>query len=366
MGLKEMVRPPIKILFNVWADAGNMNAQSLNARDIALRLDTTRFQSNMFVGGEPDPRVLNHPQIRLIQLPPRCGSLVVLTHLIWGRYDIVVYPPFIGYVRYFHPLGVLWKRKKLVMPVEGPIDNTEGMNQKIYHQYCGIIRKSDVVVPISEYLSEWVQRETGVKPFPSIPVGVDTSFFTPGFRNGHPGIDVVFVGRLIQRKGPDFVLEAARVFPRVEFSLVGTSYGREDSTFASELKRRTLEEGLSNVRFLGKLLQADIRKLMQQADILLLPSRVEGIPKVTLEAAATGLPCIVFEDYRTPSVINGVTGFQTRTSEEMIDRLRSLIENETLRRKMGAAAVEHARKFDWNLITKQWEDIFERTVTRCN
>jgi len=203
-----------------------------------------------------------------------------------------------------------------------------------------------------------MQEETGVKPFASIPVGVDTSFFTPSYRNGHPDIHVLFVGRLIRRKGLDLVLEAARIFPSVKFSLVGTAYDREDSAFASELRRRTVEEGLSNVRFLGKLLQVEIRDLMQEADILLLPSKIEGIPKVTLEAAATGLPCIVFEDYETPSVINGVTGFQTKTFEEMIDRLRVLIENQNLRREMGACAVEHAKKFDWNLIAKQWERLF--------
>jgi glycosyltransferase involved in cell wall biosynthesis len=44
---------------------------------------------------------------------------------------------------------------------------------------------------------------------------------------------------------------------------------------------------------------------MRESDILLVPSRLEGIPRVTLEAAAAGLPAVVFDDYQTPSVLLG-------------------------------------------------------------
>jgi glycosyltransferase involved in cell wall biosynthesis len=98
--------------------------------------------------------------------------------------------------------------------------------------------------------------------------------------------------------------------------------------------------------------------IMRQSDIFLLPSRLEGIPKVTLEAAATGLPCIVFRDYETPSVIDGVTGFQVGSLEEMMRALEKLIADPSLRERMGAAARKHVEKFDWDLVSVQWQSAY--------
>jgi len=357
-----MKRFPIKILFNVWADTNNTNAQSLNARDIALRLNPERFESSMFLAREPDKRLLSHKGIHLIHLPARFGSVVMVSHLIWGRYDILFYSPYIKCAEWYRFLRTMGKRKKLILPVEGPLQSSRDENPKAFLTFRRILAQSHVIVPISESLREFVEESTGFKASICIPVGVDTRFFTPCDRNGSKNIRVLFVGRLIQRKGPDLVLEAARIFQNVEFSLVGTTYGREDGLFASELKRRTSEEGLANVRFLGKLSQGQVRDLMHRSDILLLPSRIEGIPKVTLEAAATGLPCIVFDGYHTPSVVNGVTGFQVKTFQEMLRRLGDLIKNREQRLGMGIAGTQHAKKFDWEIIVKQWERVFEETV----
>jgi len=355
---------PIKILFNVWADANNTNAQSLNARDIALRLAPACFESSMFVRGKPDPRLLEHNGIRLIRLPRRLGSAKMLAQLVWGKYDILFYQPYIKCAEWYRLLIRMGKKKKLIVPVEGFIENTTPENVRALRKFHEVLTRSDVVVPISEFLREWIEREIGLKSCFCIPVGVDTNFFTPIPRNGSNHIHIIFVGRLIERKGVHLVLEAARIFPGVEFVIVGTSYDREDNLFATGLMQRTLQEGLRNVNFLGKLSQVELRDLMQTSDILLLPSRIEGIPKVTLEAAATGMPCIVFNDYRTPSVLHNVTGFQVNTVEEMLKRLRELIENKHLRSKMGAAGAEHAKKFDWRIIAKQWEQVFEETVKK--
>ena len=97
---------------------------------------------------------------------------------------------------------------------------------------------------------------------------------------------------------------------------------------------------------------------MRESDIFLLPSRLEGIPKVSLEAAATGLPCVVFRDYETPSVIDGVTGFQVETIEGMMQVLAKLIADRDLRQRMGAAGREHVANFDWDAVSGQWQSAY--------
>ena len=79
---------------------------------------------------------------------------------------------------------------------------------------------------------------------------------------------------------------------------------------------------------------------------------------MTLEAAATGLPCIVFRDYQTPSVMDGVTGFQVATTEEMMQTLATLISDRALRQRMGEAARKHMANFDWNVVARQWQKAY--------
>jgi len=145
-----------------------------------------------------------------------------------------------------------------------------------------------------------------------------------------------------------------------KFLLAGSGRGG----FEEGLRRRCLEQNISNVRFLGSQLQPAMVEIMQRSDIFLLPSRLEGIPKVTLEAAATGLPCIVFDDYQTPSVVDGETGFQIKTVEDMHERLRLLLHDVPLRQKLGTAAVCHARAFDWDTVARIWEEVYLQLADR--
>jgi D-inositol-3-phosphate glycosyltransferase len=130
------------------------------------------------------------------------------------------------------------------------------------------------------------------------------------------------------------------------------------------LRRRYLELNLPNVSFEDPVPQHQLAEAMRESDVFLLPSRVEGVPKVTLEAAAAGLPCIVFDDYQTPSVVDGITGFQVKTFEEMLERLQLLIQDSALRDKMGACAVCHARQFEWDSVAARWAETLDSVVPR--
>jgi glycosyltransferase involved in cell wall biosynthesis len=53
-----------------------------------------------------------------------------------------------------------------------------------------------------------------------------------------------------------------------------------------------------------------------------------------------------------------------KTFEEMLERLRQLIENRDLRLKMGLAAVQHIKQFDWDVVVKRWEEVFQELISR--
>ena len=78
----------VRILFLPAVDAGNTNAQSLNVREIALRLDPERFQSTLYYEHEPDPRLRGWPGISLRRLPSQRKTFQIVREMLAG-YDII-------------------------------------------------------------------------------------------------------------------------------------------------------------------------------------------------------------------------------------------------------------------------------------
>lgn len=352
----------IRILFNVCADMDNVNAQSLNAREIALRLNPGMFECALFAQ-RPDFRFLGKSSIKFVFLPGRFKSFYKMFYFMFGNHDIIFYPPDYNLLKLYLCLRWLGKRKRIVMPLEGPFSYLKQKNFKAYYKVVEALKSSDFIVPVSELVKNELEQEVGIKAYGCLSVGVNTKFFTPVNRGIRKKVKVLFVGRLIKRKGVDLVIQAAKVFPEVEFQLVGFAYDLKDEEFVYSLKDEIGKCHLHNVSFLGKLAQEQVLSAMQESDIFLYPSRVDGLPKVTLEAAACGLPCVIFDDYKSVSVIDGITGYQVKTFEQMIEKLRLLIFDGALRLRLGNAALIHARKFDWDIIAQYWEQRLERIAT---
>ena len=352
---KNVIPSPISILFMAPADADNTNAQSLNAREIALRLDPERFISTFFYEQLPDPRLEKRPNIRLVKLTSRNRAWRILREML-SRPHLITYMDYSPAAYAFLHLPAMVRRNTItVLHVEAPAAQLSGATGMLQFLHDGVAPRCTVHTAITEFVLRDMKRH-GYSSEYILPVGVDTRFFIPPATRQNPQPVVLFAGTIVERKGADLVLEAARQIPEAQFRIVGS--GRDG--FEENLCQQARDSELGNIQFLGPQPQPALVEIMQQSDIFLLPSRLEGIPKVTLEAAATGLPCVVFRDYETPSVIDGKTGFQVGTFDQMIERLRDLIRNPRLRWEMSAAAVLHAQSFDWNLVARRWEEAYLR------
>jgi glycosyltransferase involved in cell wall biosynthesis len=106
-------------------------------------------------------------------------------------------------------------------------------------------------------------------------------------------IRLVFVGTLAQLyKAPDVLIDAVSLCVRqgldLELVLVG------DGKHRAELEAQAAELGLGErVHFAGRLPAGDgVRAQLDRADVFVLPSYQEGLPRAMIEAMARGLPCI--------------------------------------------------------------------------
>ena len=152
-------------------------------------------------------------------------------------------------------------------------------------------------------LSESIQREAiacGFRREQAViaPNGVDTERFAPASpaaraqARAAAGVGnefcLLFVGRLVERKGVDVLLRALAASQRARSSrLLVVGDGPERARLEQIAKETGIE---AQVRFLGE--HADVAPFHACADALVFPSRLEGLPNALLEAMASGLPSI--------------------------------------------------------------------------
>jgi glycosyltransferase involved in cell wall biosynthesis len=351
----------IRLFSPVFVYTDSTNAQSLNVREIALRLDPRVFEVTFYYKTTiPDARLMNMPHIRLKKLPSRLGSLVLAYEMIWGKYDILFYlVPGSRDLAIYWQLHRMGRRKKIVTSVEGSAEQLNAIKPSSRAKRLELIRRSHFKFGITDYISESMSSVFGLD-MPVLPIGVDLRRFHSSInRSNHDlPIKVLFVGSIQPRKQPHLLLELAKEMKSesVEFHIIGKP---ADDEYYSRLLQCKEKDQLNNVLFHGSVPNETIQSWMEKCDMLILPSRLEGMPKVTMEAAATGLPCIILDDYHTPSVVDGVTGFQVKTFDEMQTRLRQLVADPELRRRMGKAATTHIQQFDWDRVALQWSKMFQ-------
>jgi glycosyltransferase involved in cell wall biosynthesis len=200
--------------------------------------------------------------------------------------------------------------------------------------------------------------------------GVDTQRFQP--RSIHvqlerPRARVVFAARLLWDKGvAEFVAAAQRLYAQginAEFVIAGDPDPGNPASIPEETLSKWRE--LPFISMLGHV--ADMAAFLESADVMVLPSYREGLPRGLIEAAAAGLP-IVTTDVPgcRETVENGVNGFLTpaRDSSLLAEALLKLLENPELAKQMGVAGRAKAlSEFDEQLVFSKTLDVYRELVT---
>jgi glycosyltransferase involved in cell wall biosynthesis len=172
--------------------------------------------------------------------------------------------------------------------------------------------------------------------------GVDTRRFAPaGPPPSRPGPRFLMIARLIREKGIAEYLDAAatvkRQYPDVQFAVLGAADPR-NPTALSARELETLRRS-DVVTWLGET--DDVRPHIAQADVLVLPSYREGLPRTLIEGGAMGRPAIATDVVGCRDVVvHGETGLLVppMNAEALAAAMLDLIKDPRRRVAMGAAA----------------------------
>jgi colanic acid/amylovoran biosynthesis glycosyltransferase len=221
-------------------------------------------------------------------------------------------------------------------------------------------------------VSKFVQRKLLEQGFPSEKIfvqytGVDTRKFKPASTEDRPII--LFVGRMVEFKGPEFLIRAAsevqRQFPAAEVVLIGDGPLRKDLEGLAK-------QSLRRCSFLGVRAAEEVRDWMNRASMLCMPSvttrsgEAEGFGMVCAEAQAVGKPVVAFSCGGIQEIIShGVTGFLApeRDWRALARNLVTLLQNAELRERFGRSGREAIlRQFDLERCTRQLEGVYGMVV----
>ncbi|HEX7056423.1 MAG TPA: glycosyltransferase family 4 protein [Bacilli bacterium] len=226
----------------------------------------------------------------------------------------------------------------------------------------GVAEKCEVIHPgvdTRKFASKWAQgRKREIRRFAAL--------------HGLAGKKVVlYVGRLIPRKGVHHLLDAfpkiLRRVPNAKLVLVGGAFygSKRETPYVRSLRQKAKKSG-GHVRFVPYVPHNRLDPWFRAADVVVVPSdKREAFGLVNVEAMASGVPVVATNGGGIAEVVaDGETGILVATNrfvEHLADAVCRLLTDEALRRKMGQRGVDRAKEhFTWERTARSYRGLYAR------
>jgi len=353
----------------------------------------------------PDTRSIEKAKLYTVTLPfpvaftghpewPDCKLYTALTNEeIWEIYDAFLratikavedFKPEIIHVHHAFPTAWLAAFIKdtyninYVVTIHGSELPTLERDRRYYQRTYDAMYRAKRIFPNSGYTRDWFLRifkGNFHEKCRVIPGGVNINKFVFTER-GYKDVDnklglhgrpvVVFAGKLTKYKGVEYLIGAAK---KIHGEVVILGEGPE----RGRLQEKAAQLGLTNVHWVGHL-GAGVQKLApyySRADVFVAPSVWdEPLGLVILEAMACNTPVVVTRKGGIPlAVKEGFNGLfvRARNSAEIVEKVNKLLDNESLRLKMGQNARRSVEeRFSWETISHKFEKRYGKFARKPN
>lgn len=212
-------------------------------------------------------------------------------------------------------------------------------------------------------------RDMAHQMFPDLPIqvipnGVDVRRFAAGQeRIPDKPVRILFVSRLIRRKGLQFLIDAVpliRQHTSTPFVIKVIGDGPDKELFLQQIEARGVRQYF---KFIGYVDHDKLPEYYFDADIFVLPSLAEGMPNVVLEAMGSGLPVVATNVPGSEELVrNGENGFlvPARDTDALAQALIPLINNRQLQENMGYQSRIQAQAYMWDIIMEQYLTLYRK------
>jgi type III pantothenate kinase len=267
-------------------------------------------------------------------------------------------------VQTFHALGTVKRR------YQGGMDTSPAGRIGIESE---IARRADrILATCSDEVFELMRMGAHSERLAVVPCGVDLDLFSPDGPAAPRGERqrLLYVGRLVQRKGVGNVISALSQMPGVELLVAG---GPDSEQIDKDPETRRLIELAENrgvaerVQLLGRVGREQLPALFRSADAVVSVPWYEPFGIVPLEAMACGVPVIASAvGGMIDSVVDSRTGVHVppRDPERLAEAARDLLADRERCRAYGAAGARRVRRlYDWRRVAAQVLEVYEQVAT---
>lgn len=225
-----------------------------------------------------------------------------------------------------------------------------------------IWKRAYALVANSQGLKELAEEFCDKYPILVFPNGVDTDYWHPKEREHKDNsINLLFISRLIERKGLQFVIPGLRKLQdesgkKVHLTIVG------DGPYREKLEQLVEENQVSEmVSFLGQKDKDELAPIYQDGDVFIFPSKKEGMPNAVLEAMACGLPIVMSPCQGSEELIDGngiITDSDLSRFNEYILKILNMEDDEL--KAMSNCSLKRAKEmFSWESVAGNYLQLFE-------
>ena len=228
------------------------------------------------------------------------------------------------------------------------------------------LRRADALVAISPSTRDELLRQYGIRSdeISLIPVGIDTRRFFPE-EEGRRANELLYVGRLDERKGVRFLFEALPLIaarcPEARLRVVG------EGALRPALERMAAAQHVaSHVEFMGWVPETQLIELYRRSRALLVPSRFEGLGVAALEALACGTPVVATDTPGLRDVVrDNRTGYLVPfgDSQALAQSAITLLTDAERWKRFSRESVQYVQEhFAWERIVRAYASLIRKTV----
>ena len=174
---------------------------------------------------------------------------------------------------------------------------------------------------------------------------------------------IIFIGRLVKNhKRPHLLIEAfAKLVDDFPDWIVEIWGGGAKRSYQKNLEESIQRAGLERRVFL-KGTTHEVASVLQKGDLFVFPSAFEGFGLTLAEGLSMGLPAVGYKNCVAVNELiqDGVNGILAEDGVDgLVQSMRTLMENQALRMKMGKAARESMRQYEASVIWTAWEKLLD-------
>ncbi|MCK4473684.1 glycosyltransferase family 4 protein [Candidatus Parcubacteria bacterium] len=224
--------------------------------------------------------------------------------------------------------------------------------------------KIDGVIGVAQLNLEYFKNFK--KPKAIIPNGIDLEEFNPNapkiekFNDGK--INILFVGRIEERKGLIYLLKAYKIlqkkFSNLRLIIIG------DGDLKKDCELYVKEQKLKQVFFEGQISGKKLVSYFTTCDIFVSPAIFgESFGIVLLEAMACAKPIVCFSNLGYKQLLQRTKGekflVKPRDYNGLANKIAILVKDKKLRKEMGKWGRKEAENYSWNKIAKKILDFYQ-------